>query len=62
MEWANGLKVYDPEKKNWTPGAGLPPTRGNIHVYYHNIQRSSSLKLPGQSMLNLMWSILRKGE
>ena len=29
-------------KKNWTPGAHLPPHRGNIHVYYHNIQTSFS--------------------
>ena len=27
--------------KNCTPGAGLPPLRGNIHVYYHNIQSFS---------------------
>ena len=32
--------------KNWTPGVGLPPPRGNIHVYYNNIQRSSSLIWP----------------
>ena len=24
--------------KKRTPGAGLPPPRGNIHVYYHSIQ------------------------
>ena len=35
--------------------------RGNIHVYYHNIQRSS-LKPFGQSKPNVMWSIQRKGE
>ena len=28
-------------KKNWIPGAHLPPPQGNIHVYYHNIQTSS---------------------
>ena len=31
-KWANGLKFYDSEKKKkkkkWTPGTGLPPTRG----------------------------------
>ena len=32
------------KKKKWTPGAHLPPPRGNIHVYYHNIQTSSPLK------------------
>ena len=37
-KWANGLKVGNSEKK-WTPGVGLPPPRGNIHVYYKNIQK-----------------------
>ena len=32
-KWANGLKVGNSEK-NRTPGVGLPPPRGNIHVYY----------------------------
>ena len=27
-KWANGLKVGNSEK-NWTPGVGLPPPRGN---------------------------------
>ena len=44
------------------PGAGLTPPRGNIHAYDHNIQRSSSLKLLGQSKSNFMWSILRENE
>ena len=48
--------------KKWIPGAGLPPPQGNILVYYHNIQRSSSLKLFGQSKPDVIWSILRKGE
>ena len=30
-KWANGLRIYVPEN-NWTPGVGLPPVRGNIHV------------------------------
>ena len=30
-------------KKKCTTGAGLTPSRGNIHVYHNNIQRSSSL-------------------
>ena len=59
-KWANGLNIYDSEKR--TPGAGLPPPRGNIHVYYHNNQRSFSLKLLGQSKPNVLLSILRKGE
>ena len=42
------------------PRAGLP-SPGNIHVYYHNIQRSS-LKPYGQSKTNIMWSILGKGK
>ena len=42
-KWANGLKIDDSEK-NWTPGVCLPPPRGNIHVYYSDIQGSSSLK------------------
>ena len=46
-KWVNGLKIYD-SKKLWTLGAGLPPPRGNIHVYYQNIQRPSSLKPLGQ--------------
>ena len=49
-------------KKNWTPGAHLPQPRGIIHVYYHNIQTSSSLKLLGQSKPNFMRSIYRMGE
>ena len=59
---ANGLKVGNSEKKNWTTGVGLPPPRGNIHVYYKNIQRSSSLKPLGQSKPNFIGSIYGKGE
>ena len=33
-----------------------------IHVYYSDIQRSSSLKLLGQSKPNFMRSIVRKWE
>ena len=33
-----------------------------IHVYYPNIQRSSSLKPFGQVKPNFVWSIVRKGE
>ena len=62
-KWANELKVYEADKKKESdPGAGLPPPRGNIHVYYHTIQRYSSLKPLGQSKPNFMWSILRKGD
>ena len=60
-KWANGLKIYDSEKL-WTPGVGLPPSWGNIRVYYHNIQRSSSLKPLGQSKPNFKGSIYTKGE
>ena len=41
-KWANGLNIYDSEKKDLRGRSA--PTRGNIHVYYHNIQRSFSLK------------------
>ena len=60
-KWANGLKIYDSENK-CTPGAGLPSPRGNIHVYYHNIQKSSFLIPLGESKPNFVLSILRKGE
>ena len=60
-KWANGLKAGNSEK-NWTPGVGLPPPRGNILVYYNNIQRSSSLKPLGQSKPNFIASIYGKGE
>ena len=50
---ANGLKIYDSEKI-WTPGAGVPPTRGSILVYNHNIQTSSSLKPLEQSKPNFV--------
>ena len=47
-------------KKNWSPRVCLPPPRGNIHVYYSDIQRSSSLKLLDQLKPNFMKSIVRK--
>ena len=59
-KWANGLKVGNSEK-NWTPGVGLPPPRGNIHVYYKSIQRSSSLKPLGQSKPNFFRKHLWEG-
>ena len=49
-------------KKFGPPGVCLPPPRGNIHVYYSDIERSSSLKLLGQSKPNFMRSIVRKWE
>ena len=60
-KWANGLKIYDSENK-WTPGAGLPPPWGNVHVYYHNIQRHSSLKPLGQSKPNFGAFLGRENE
>ena len=48
-------------KEIWNPGVYVPPTRGNIHVYYRDIQRSSSLKSLGQSKPKFMWSILGRG-
>ena len=50
---ANVLKVGNSEKI-WTLGVGLPPPWGNIHEYYKNIQRSSSLKPLGQSKPNFI--------
>ena len=58
-KWANGINIYDSENK-CTPGAGLSPPRGHMHVYYHNIQRSSLIPL-GQSKPNFVWSILWEG-
>ena len=60
-KWANGLKIDDSEKK-WTPGVCLPPPQGNIHVYYSDNQRSSSLKPLGQSKPNFIWRIIKKGQ
>ena len=54
------MDKIDDSEKNWTPGVCLPPPRGNIHVYYSDIQRSSSLKPLGQSKPNFMRSIVRK--
>ena len=53
-EWVNGLKIYDSEKMD--PRGSSPPPWGNIHVhvYYHNIQRSFSLKPLGQLKPNFM--------
>ena len=48
--------------KNVPRGLSAPAPGLYIHVYYHNIQISSSLKPFGQSKPNVMWSILRKGE
>ena len=61
-KWANGPKVGNSEKKFGPPGVGLPPPRGNIHVYYKNIRRSSSLKPLGQSKPNFIGSIYGKWE
>ena len=33
------------KKKKRDPGAGLPPPRGNTHVYPHNIERYSLKRL-----------------
>ena len=53
---------FDDSENIWTPGVCLSPTRGNIHVYYSDIQRSSSLKPLGQSKPNFMCSIVKKGQ
>ena len=49
-KWVNGLNFYDSEIK-CTKGQVCP--QGNIHVYYHNIQRSSLIPL-GQSKPNFV--------
>ena len=35
-QWVDGLRINDSEE-NGTPGAGLPQSRVNIHVYNHDI-------------------------
>ena len=59
---ASGLNIYDSENK-CTQGADLrlPQPRVNIHVYFHNIQRSSLIPL-GHSKPNFVWSSLSKVE
>ena len=49
-------------KKMLSSGGCLFLSLGNIHVYDHNIQTPSSLKLLGQSKPNFVWSIVKKGE
>ena len=41
---------------------GLPLPRGIIHIYNHNIQRSSSLKQLDQSKINFKGSICMNGD
>ena len=54
-------KQQQKKKKNiWSQGAVCPPSRGNIFVYFHNIQSSSPLKQLGQSKPIFMWSTLKK--
>ena len=48
-------------RKILNPGGCLPLLWGYIHVYDHNIQTSTSLKLLSQLKPNFMWSIVRKG-
>ena len=43
---------------NENPRGCLPPPWGYIHVFSHYFQTSFSLKPLGQSMPNLMWSLL----
>ena len=54
QEMGSWTDVINDSEKNWTPGAHMPPPPGNIHVHYHNIQTSSSLKPLGQSKPNVM--------
>ena len=55
-KWAN----YD-SQNIWTPGVGLSPPRGNIHVYYHNIQRFSSLKNLNNQSQTLCGALIGNG-
>ena len=57
-----GMSKWTEDENMLGPGSCLPMPRGYIHVYDHNIQKSSSLKPHGQSKPNFMWSILRKRE
>ena len=50
MEMGKWTEYYFMILKKRTTGAGLPPPRGNIHVYYHNIQVIPSVIL---KVLNL---------
>ena len=60
--WSKGLNWLNNtvNKKNLTPGGGLPLPRDYIHVYDHHFQ-TSSLKPLGQSKPNFMLSLLGKG-
>ena len=55
-KWANELEILDCEI-----GLDLPFPQGNIHVYNHNIQRSS-LKPLDRSKTSLIGSICMKGK
>ena len=52
---AVGLTINDSEKK-MTPETRLPPSRGNIPVYYHRLNsiQKSSLKPLDQSKQNFI--------
>ena len=43
MDWRAMILKKKKKKKMYPTGAGLTPSRGNVHVYHNNIQRSSSL-------------------
>ena len=49
-------------EKFWPQVGCLPLPEGYIHVYFHNIQNSSSLKQLDHSKPNFGWSILGKSE
>ena len=58
-KWTGELCFYE---NILGPVGCLPLPLSYIHVYDHNIQTTSSLKLLGQSKPNVLWSILRKSE
>ena len=59
QDMGNGTKYSD---NSLAPWSHLLPSRGNIHVHYHSIQTSSSLKFLGQSKTTFKESIYKKGE
>ena len=47
-------------EKIWTPGVCLPPPRGNIHVYYSDIQRSGVIYMYSTILVKqVYWYISR---
>ena len=56
------LKIFWPVGSMLARRVGLSSSWGNRHVYYHNLQRSSSMKPLGQSKPIFIRNIYRKWE